>query len=314
MNTQPKHPKKKKNERKIKNNSLSNSVSLNHTPLTMLDMSNHLVNSSTQMSNVSQQNRDNRGMIEPVQEETKKNDPTYTSLAYPPTSSYSRTTLQEPCSASQPILDPSERYWKHVYYTMTLLTYLQTLFNCIVIILSLYVLLKMIIYIRADFLLKIKEHIYKLVQKSQLCIEKYQKNQCHSSTRVPALEKSCNEWELYPFSLNIPLNVYRNEFLLINLDFMVLIYIVKIAAEVAAEIVNSFVDNISYKTLMFFLIFIFGSLILTNITLWLSPRHQRDKIFHPQHIAQSTTVQPLNNFLSNNIQHIFRCLDIEKEI
>ncbi|KAI9022949.1 Brl1/Brr6 domain-containing protein, partial [Phycomyces nitens] len=76
-----------------------------------------------------------------------------------------------------------------------ILTYVQTIFNCIIIGFVLYVFAQMILSIRTDLILKAKEHSRVLLQEIESCQKNYRINQCDPTTRVPALENSCNRWE-----------------------------------------------------------------------------------------------------------------------
>ncbi|CEJ02508.1 hypothetical protein RMCBS344292_16510 [Rhizopus microsporus] len=65
----------------------------------------------------------------------------------------------------------------------------------------------------------------------------------------------------------------------------------KISVEVIAEIINSFTEPISYKTMLFFSILTVGSLIFSNMAIGVykknHTRHESLAITHHQHLFNS---------------------------
>jgi Di-sulfide bridge nucleocytoplasmic transport domain len=107
-----------------------------------------------------------------------------------------------------------------------------------------------------------------------VCSKEYLENRCAPNTRVPAMEKACLAWEKC-----------------MNRDPTV-VGRARVSAETFAEIVNSFIEPISYKTMVpalnssdshqiFCLLAVFGSVFLSNFAFGLL-RH-RD---HPQRYLQ----------------------------
>ncbi|OAD68057.1 hypothetical protein PHYBLDRAFT_160216 [Phycomyces blakesleeanus NRRL 1555(-)] len=62
----------------------------------------------------------------------------------------------------------------------------------------------------------------------------------------------------------------------------------KVSAETIAEIINSFMEPISYKALIFFTIFTIGSLVFSNITFGLFQKRHREDPGYQQHIQRIT--------------------------
>lgn len=72
-----------------------------------------------------------------------------------------------------------------------------------------------------------------IVQEMAVCSKEYLENRCAPGTRVPAMEKACLAWEKC-----------------MNRDPTV-VGRAKVSAETFAEIINSFIEPISYKTMVF---------------------------------------------------------------
>ncbi|KAG5462821.1 MAG: hypothetical protein BJ554DRAFT_3411, partial [Olpidium bornovanus] len=102
------------------------------------------------------------------------------------------------------------------------------------------------------------------------CSEKYLENKCTPGDRVPAIEQACRAWESYPFAstffdFSSSLAGFRFSFATLRLDPSpkyaltssftcmyrdpTVVGRAKVSAETFAEIINSFVEPISYKTM-----------------------------------------------------------------
>ena len=114
-----------------------------------------------------------------------------------------------------------------------------------------------------------------------VCSKEYLENRCAPNTRVPAMEKACLAWEKC-----------------MNRDPTV-VGRARVSAETFAEIVNSFIEPISYKTMVssqydlmahskiFCLLGIFGTVFLSNFAFGLL--RQRE---HPQRYLQYSQPPP----------------------
>src|SRR5438477_162722 len=71
-----------------------------------------------------------------------------------------------------------------------------------------------------------------ILQEMAVCSKEYLENRCAPNTRVPAMEKACLAWEKC-----------------MNRDPTV-VGRARVSAETFAEIVNSFIEPISYKTMV----------------------------------------------------------------
>jgi hypothetical protein len=110
--------------------------------------------------------------------------------------------------------------------------YLQLIVNGILLMVCLYIVYGFIITIRNDIDQRVQEISSEIVQQMAGCSKSYIENRCAPDIRVPAMEIQCNAWET---CMNRdPEKIGR----------------AKVGAQTFAEIVNSFVNNISYKTMV----------------------------------------------------------------
>ncbi|KAK7688147.1 hypothetical protein QCA50_008517 [Cerrena zonata] len=113
-----------------------------------------------------------------------------------------------------------------------LLGYLQFFFNLSLILLFLYLLVLFILTVQRDVEHRISEYSMDIVQEIAQCAMQYKTNQC-ATNPMPALLHQCGLWET---CMNRdPTKVGR----------------AKVGAELIAEVVNGFVEPISWKTLIF---------------------------------------------------------------
>ncbi|KAF9066560.1 Di-sulfide bridge nucleocytoplasmic transport domain-containing protein [Rhodocollybia butyracea] len=115
-----------------------------------------------------------------------------------------------------------------------LLGYLQFFFNLSLILVFLYLLLQFIITVQRDVEHRISEYSMDSVQEIARCALQFRNNYCDNPAMLaPALVHQCSEWEL---CMNRdPTKIGR----------------ARIGAELIAEVVNGFVEPISWKTLAF---------------------------------------------------------------
>ncbi|KAI8389302.1 Di-sulfide bridge nucleocytoplasmic transport domain-containing protein [Blakeslea trispora] len=151
-------------------------------------------------------------------------------------------------SASQTVIQQAQTptYLKHQFISYTIIIYMQMLFNVIFSVGILYVAIKIALAVRQDFYIKTQDHISALQKERIACTNNYFINHCEQSNRIPAIEDMCNSWEA---CMNRDVEVAQ----------------ARVSAEAIAEIINSFVEPISYKTLAFFIILITGTILLSNI-------------------------------------------------
>ncbi|OBZ84587.1 Nucleus export protein brr6 [Choanephora cucurbitarum] len=177
----------------------------------------------------------------------------------------SKSTSQTAIQKAQP-----PNYLKHQFISYTILVYIQMLFNVIFSVGILYIAIKIVLAVKQDFYIKTQDHISALQKERLACTNNYFINHCEQSNRIPAIEEMCNSWEAC-----------------MNRD--VAVAQAKVSAEAIAEIVNSFVEPISYKTLAFFLILIIGTMVFSNIAF--RPYKRMHRYHQDTLTTTSTTVQ-----------------------
>lgn len=104
--------------------------------------------------------------------------------------------------------------------------------------------------IRADINHKLEKYTSDALQEISLCSREYYRNKCsieNGEQRVPALERACTTWS--KCMNRDPQQLGKS----------------KITAETLADIVNGFIKPISWKSLIFIMILIVGSILITNV-------------------------------------------------
>lgn len=113
-----------------------------------------------------------------------------------------------------------------------LLGYLQFAFNTSLVLVALYLLLSFLYMLRGDIQDRSREASFELHQSILHCSEAYIQNRCAPETRVPALDARCREWEYC-----------------MNKDAKV-VGVARVGAETLAEVVNGFVETVSWRTMV----------------------------------------------------------------
>lgn len=124
--------------------------------------------------------------------------------------------------------------------------YLQLFFNISLLSILLYFLVSFIMTIQADVNKKVEEYSAEILSEISICSKEYLENRCSPDQRVPAMQMACQAWERC--MERDPAQVGR----------------ARVSAETFAEIVNSLIEPISYKTMIFCLVLVFGSLFVSN--------------------------------------------------
>ncbi|GLB36613.1 putative di-sulfide bridge nucleocytoplasmic transport domain containing protein [Lyophyllum shimeji] len=113
-----------------------------------------------------------------------------------------------------------------------LLGYLQFAFNLSLVLLFLYLVVQFILTVQRDVEQRISEYSMDIVQEIAICALQYKTNLCATNT-VPAMAQQCGNWETC-----------------MNRD-PAIVGRAKVGAELIAEVVNGFVEPISWKALAF---------------------------------------------------------------
>ena len=132
-----------------------------------------------------------------------------------------------------------------VYWPFVLMGYLQLSFNLFVIGALIYLAVTFYQTIKKDVDLKVAERIAAILSEIETCRKQYVANRCDQ--RVPAIEAACSAWEAC---------MQRNPTLVSR---------ARLSAETFAEIIEGFIEPISYKTMVFVMMAGFGGVFLSNL-------------------------------------------------
>ncbi|KAF3910395.1 hypothetical protein ABW20_dc0103035 [Dactylellina cionopaga] len=124
--------------------------------------------------------------------------------------------------------------------------YLQLFINILIAALAIYVIYLFVVTIQRDVEKKVGEYVNEAVIEVARCQTQWITNRCQPELRVPAMEQQCHVWKVC--SDGDPHAIGRS----------------KVSAETFAEIVNGFVEPISYKSMAFCFILVFGCLFVSN--------------------------------------------------
>lgn len=151
-----------------------------------------------------------------------------------------------------------------------LLVYLQLLFNSSLVFVALYLVINLILIIRTDINHKVLDHITRLRQEIESCTQEYNTNRCFPvEQRTKFIEKHCIEWEVC--MSRDPKSISRS----------------RIGAETFAEVMNGFVDVISWKTMLFIFLSIGAGIYATNLAM----NNYKSK-WEPRHSSKSHSSSP----------------------
>ncbi|EEB06377.1 nuclear envelope protein Brr6/Brl1 [Schizosaccharomyces japonicus yFS275] len=147
--------------------------------------------------------------------------------------------------------DPKEWLRVHKDLPLIICNYLQLIFNICVVSILIYILFAFVLTIKHDVKQKAHEQLSEITAVIKDCEKSYNINQCYLPNPLPGIRDQCKEWndcrhrEVYGISYS------------------------KLAAQTFAEIVNTFTETISYKTMLFVLLLVFGGLFVSNYALTL---------------------------------------------
>ncbi|KAJ2394638.1 hypothetical protein GGI23_004611, partial [Coemansia sp. RSA 2559] len=140
----------------------------------------------------------------------------------------------------------NERLQMHRDLPYVISGYLQLGFNMFMVGTVLVIVVNVLLTIRRDVNSKVQEYSAEILHEIAACSKQYADNQCDPLMRVPAMEPLCVAWESCMH--RDPTKVGR----------------AKVSAETLAEIVNGFIDPISFKTMLFFVLLFVGTLLVSN--------------------------------------------------
>lgn len=127
---------------------------------------------------------------------------------------------------------PSAFGQHHFAIPYLVMGYLQVLLNAFLIGTIIFLAVQFIRTVKRDVDIKLSHQVTEALAEIAHCRKQYEANRCHPDTRVPAMEQACRAWEA---GMNRdPTTIGR----------------AKVSATTFAEILNSFIDPITYKSLV----------------------------------------------------------------
>ncbi|EPS42772.1 hypothetical protein H072_3251 [Dactylellina haptotyla CBS 200.50] len=124
--------------------------------------------------------------------------------------------------------------------------YLQLFVNILIASLGIYFVYLIVGTIQRDVDKKVQEYVGEAQIQVAQCLHQWNINGCSPETRVPAMEEKCKVWRIC--ADGDPYAIGRS----------------KVSAETFAEIINGFVEPISYKSMAFTFVLVFGCLFVSN--------------------------------------------------
>ncbi|KAI9836104.1 MAG: hypothetical protein M1819_001720 [Sarea resinae] len=124
--------------------------------------------------------------------------------------------------------------------------YAQLLLNVFLVFFFIYIVYSFWSTIRSDVDKRSEEVAAETLAEMAVCARNYVDNRCEHSSRVPAMETVCDNWEK---CMNKDPNMVGRA---------------RVSAHTFAEIFNSFIEPISYKAMIFSLVLVFGCVAISN--------------------------------------------------
>ncbi|CAE6406832.1 unnamed protein product [Rhizoctonia solani] len=169
--------------------------------------------------------RPRRAMSAPVNEDSESGESVEGTYDGPRTLSNHYTMH---VNAPGPAVQVTSPYAPHI-----LLGYVRVIFNTALVLGFLYILLVIVVTVRRDIEDKVSAYTGENAAEIQQCSSQYLLNKCDEETIVPHMKQFCDEWE----------KCMQRDASVVGRA--------RVAAETLAEVVNGFVEPISWKTLGF---------------------------------------------------------------
>ncbi|KAJ2741832.1 hypothetical protein GGI20_004905 [Coemansia sp. BCRC 34301] len=174
-----------------------------------------------------------------------------------------------------------ERLQMHRDIPYVISGYLQLGFNVFMVGTVLLIIVHVLLTIQRDVNSKVQEYSTEILQEIAACSKQYHDNRCEPAFRVPAMERACIAWDNCMH--RDPTKIGR----------------AKVSAETLAEIINGFIEPISMKTMLVFVLLFVGTLLVSNFAFG-AYRHSRVR---QQYVSQSGGRQAANQSARRRIQN-----------
>ncbi|OII72677.1 uncharacterized protein cubi_01627 [Cryptosporidium ubiquitum] len=155
--------------------------------------------------------------------------------------------------------------------------FIRLIFNIIIVLITLYIIFGIIFVIKNDIESKIQISITNILDEMNICSKHYVDNKCQPEQRVPAMESKCTEWERC-MSQNPTIIARKSIF----------------TAQIIGEIINTFFDQISFKSASFIFGFIIALIIGNYFVISSALRFNRN-LTHHRNSLESTSIIKKNN-------------------
>ncbi|KAI9145655.1 Di-sulfide bridge nucleocytoplasmic transport domain-containing protein [Paraphysoderma sedebokerense] len=152
--------------------------------------------------------------------------------------------------------------------------WLQLVFNLFLLTIVIWIIVQVISTVKADVDMKVAEFSVDIMNEIAECTKHYLENRCAPVTRVPAMEKACTAWD--NCMNRDPTKVGRTQ----------------VGAQTFAEIIERFVEKISYKTMLFFSLLTFGAFFFSNLAFAWSRRRYHVPSHHQQPLPHAPMPPP----------------------
>ena len=154
---------------------------------------------------------------------------------------------QERLQEKQKHKKSSSSSYDHTRVPLMITAYVQAIFNFLLMVGIVYAFYCFGWAVHQDIEMKAEEYRKEVASEISSCAREYETNRCDPNERIPAMQKTCEVWKN---CMNQDPNVVARA---------------KITAHTVAEILNSFIEPISYKTMIFFAMLIVVVIVGSNV-------------------------------------------------
>ncbi|KAJ8903106.1 hypothetical protein NDN08_006421 [Rhodosorus marinus] len=170
---------------------------------------------------------------------------------------------------------------RHQQMIVVLAGYLQLVFNLVLVSVILYSLISFAMSVRQDIQLKVNEEIADIRTDIERCRFNFFENRCNDEDRiVPRMREQCSEWASC-----------------LGRDPANAAYQTRLTAELIAEVVNSFIEPISYKTMVFTIGITIAFTVISNLAFYMA--RSKSSPIAPLQIEHIATSERFSEAASN---------------
>ncbi|KAL0227452.1 hypothetical protein RCL1_003596 [Eukaryota sp. TZLM3-RCL] len=168
----------------------------------------------------------------------------------------------------------TDAYNKHYHIPVVVSGYLQLVFNILWLLCIIFLATVFVLAIRGDISLRTSRSTEALLADIKNCAHEYQTNKCDEKPSSNVLQHLCQEWATC-----------------MNRDPS-RVEITSISVKAVAEALNSFIEPISYKTMVFIALLVFIICVSSNCMMAMTKRNLSNQIPNNQSFA----ITPYNDY------------------